>query len=126
VALAECCVTGPARLGAKITLSGPGRWDALLFGEAPSRIVVSVPPAEESRFAQIVREWAIPTGVLGRVGGRRLTVTVRPEGPDGAEPAASRIALDVDVMAEAFDRGLSQEIEAVPETPSGPRAEGPT
>jgi phosphoribosylformylglycinamidine synthase len=126
VALAECCVTGPARLGAKITLSGPGRWDALLFGEAPSRIVVSVPPAEESRFAQIVREWAIPTAVLGRVGGRRLTVTVRPEGPDGAEPAASRIALDVDVMAEAFDRGLSQEIEAVPETPSGPRAEGPT
>jgi phosphoribosylformylglycinamidine synthase len=126
VALAECCVTGPARLGAKITLTGPGRWDALLFGEAPSRIVVSVPPAEESRFAQIVREWAIPTAVLGRVGGRRLTVTVRPEGPDGAEPAASRIALDVDVMAEAFDRGLSQEIEAVPETPSGPRAEGPT
>jgi phosphoribosylformylglycinamidine synthase len=93
VALAECCVTGPRPLGAEIDVPGAGRLDARLFGEAPSRIVVSMAPAEQGRFEQIVREWAVPVTVLGRVGGPRLAIRV-----DGRE----RLAVGLSAMAEAF------------------------
>jgi len=111
VTLAECCVTGPRRLGAEVTLDARDRLDELLFGEAPSRIVVSVPPAEQARLARILREWAVPMTVLGRVGGDRLTIAVGD---------TLGVALDVDAMAAAFDGGLSQSLEG----PSGPQSEG--
>jgi phosphoribosylformylglycinamidine synthase len=93
VALAECCITGPRRLGADVELPGGVRLDARLFGEAPSRIVVSVAPDEWPRFERIVREWAVPVAVLGRVGGDRLTVRV------GGAP---RLEVTLDAMAAAF------------------------
>jgi phosphoribosylformylglycinamidine synthase len=76
VALAECCITGPRPLGAELDLPAGGRIDEQLFGEAPSRIVVSLRPAERSRFEQIVGEWDVPVTVLGRVGGDRLAIRV--------------------------------------------------
>src|SRR6185312_6831972 len=76
VALAECCVTGPRRLGAMATLPAEGRVDELLFGEAPSRIVVTVAPGDVERLMRIAEEWAVPAHVLGRVGGDRLEVRV--------------------------------------------------
>ncbi|HEV8675578.1 MAG TPA: phosphoribosylformylglycinamidine synthase subunit PurL [Methylomirabilota bacterium] len=93
VALAEGCVTGPRPLGAEVALDGAGRLDARLFGEAPSRIVVSVPPGERVRFERIVREWAVPVTALGRVGGDQLTIRV-----DGQV----RIAASLAAMAAAF------------------------
>ncbi|MER3461028.1 MAG: hypothetical protein C4303_08020, partial [candidate division GAL15 bacterium] len=54
VALAEACVAG--RLGARCTLSPQlfgGRADVALFGEGPSRVVVSVPPERYEAFAEL-------------------------------------------------------------------------
>jgi phosphoribosylformylglycinamidine synthase len=93
VALAECAVTGPRRLGADLALAPAPRLDALLFGEAPSRIVVSIEPGEWPRFERIVREWAIPVTMLGRVGGDRLRIRV------GERPA---IDVGVGSLADAF------------------------
>src|SRR5262249_55636180 len=76
VALAECCITGPQRLGAVVRLSGTGRVDETLFGEAPSRILVTVAPGDTERLMRIVGEWAVPVNVLGRVAGDRLDVQV--------------------------------------------------
>jgi phosphoribosylformylglycinamidine synthase len=104
VALAECCITGPARLGAEVTLGGPGRVDEVLFGEAPSRIVVSVAPADHARFAQIVAEWAVPLTLLGRVGGEALVMTL-----DGG---TRRVVVGVDALAEAFEEGLARGLAA--------------
>jgi phosphoribosylformylglycinamidine synthase len=117
VALAECCITGPRRLGGSVICGGGERWDALLFGEAPSRIVMSLPPHEEARFRQIVREWAVPATVLGRVGGDRLTITT------GPAARASRISLDVDRLATAFETGLAESLGETVATPTGPRGE---
>ncbi len=99
VALAECCITGPRRLGAEVDVPGGARLDERLFGEAPSRILLSVAPEERARLEQIVREWAVPVTVLGRVGGDRLTIRV-----DGA----ARVTAGVDAMAEAFTRSFEQ------------------
>ena len=64
VALAECCVTGPQAIGAAVALPDGGRVDELLFGEAPSRILVTVAPGDAERLLRIVREWAVPSGSL--------------------------------------------------------------
>ncbi|MGH7321695.1 MAG: phosphoribosylformylglycinamidine synthase subunit PurL, partial [Candidatus Rokuibacteriota bacterium] len=117
VALAECCITGPRLLGADISLGAAERLDELLFGEAPSRIVVSIPPVEWVRFEQIVREWAVPVAVLGRVGGDRLTIRV------GGGPS---VAVGVEAMTEAFSRSLTRWVAGVPGQSSGGLAEGAT
>jgi hypothetical protein len=52
-----------------------------------------VAPDEWPRVERIVREWAVPVAVLGRVGGDRLAVRV-----DGTP----RLAVSLDAMAEAF------------------------
>jgi phosphoribosylformylglycinamidine synthase len=106
VALAESCVSGPVRLGAEITLPASGRADEVLFGEAPSRIVVSVAPDDQARFGQIVAEWAVPVTVLGRVGGDRLTIRV------GSAGDGPRVAVGVDALAEAFEGGFARSLEA--------------
>src|SRR5262249_16110401 len=54
VARAECCITGPQRLGAVVRLPGTGRVDETLFGEAPSRILVTVAPCDTERLMRIV------------------------------------------------------------------------
>jgi len=99
VALAECCITGLRPLGAEVTLAAAGRLDELLFGEAPSRIVVSVSPAELDRFERIVGEWAVPVTRLGRVGGDRLAIRLG----DGR-----RLAWGLGELAEAWSGGLAR------------------
>jgi phosphoribosylformylglycinamidine synthase len=93
VALAEGCITGPRHLGADVSLGPTPRLDALLFGEAPSRIVCSLEAAQWPRFERIVREWAVPVTVLGRVGGDRLVIRAG---------EATAVTLGVDALAAAF------------------------
>ena len=77
VALAECCITSPGgALGAAITLDAPGRLDALLFGEAPSRIIVSAPTENRARLETLLRSLDVPHRVLGETGGEHLRITV--------------------------------------------------
>jgi phosphoribosylformylglycinamidine synthase II len=115
VALAESCITGPVRLGAEVSLEPGERLDALLFGEAPSRIVLSVAPAEWRRLEQIVSEWAIPVAVLGRVGGSHLTVRVG---------GATRIRASTDRMAAAFAATLERCAGSLPGPSAVAGAEG--
>jgi phosphoribosylformylglycinamidine synthase len=70
VTLAECCFGDPL-VGAIIDLPRGGlRSDALLFGEAPSRIVVSFAAGDEAAVRKLVA--GVPFTVLGRAGGDTL------------------------------------------------------
>ena len=74
-ALLECCITSPGgALGAQIKLEAGGRLDTLLFGEAPSRIIVSAPPESRARLDHLARAAGVPIHLLGRVGGDRLSI----------------------------------------------------
>jgi phosphoribosylformylglycinamidine synthase len=79
VALAEACITGPQPLGAGVDLESAGRADLTLFGEGPSRIVVTVRPEQAREFEALMAEWAIPWSWIGSVGGERLTLRVEGE-----------------------------------------------
>ena len=72
VALAECCIAGG--VGIEATLGTSGRWDATLFGEAQSRIVVSLSPERLPGLELICREEGAPWTSLGVVGGDSLVV----------------------------------------------------
>src|SRR5262249_29646362 len=118
VALAEGCVTGPDRLGADVALPAAARVDEVLFGEAPSRIVVTAAPGDVERLMRIVGEWAVPVAVLGRVGGNRLEIR------GGTAP---RVSVATERLADAFENGLARALEQPIETLSAreaPEAEG--
>ena len=46
--------------------------DTALFGEAQSRIVISINLKHENKLAKIASRWQIPVTKLGIIGGRRL------------------------------------------------------
>jgi phosphoribosylformylglycinamidine synthase len=69
VALAECAVEGACGLEAS-DVAVAGRADAALFGEAPSRIIVST--AQPAALEALAREGGVPFLRLGRTGGERL------------------------------------------------------
>jgi phosphoribosylformylglycinamidine synthase len=70
VTLAECCIGGG--VGMEVTAELLGRWDAALFGEGQSRIVVSVRPSLLGSVEELARRMAVPCLLLGSVGGDRL------------------------------------------------------
>lgn len=81
VTLAESCFSPQATRdkpsGATIRLDSNGlRTDALLFGESPSRILLSISPVHAERVMAIAREHDVPVQDIGTVGGDRLIVHV--------------------------------------------------
>jgi len=79
VCLAESCVTSAGRMiGAAIELEGVKkhdmRVDDILFGEAPSRIVVSLKSGNLQKLEEIAKRHAIPYSKLGKVGGKQFIV----------------------------------------------------
>jgi phosphoribosylformylglycinamidine synthase II len=72
VALAEACVTGPEVVGCTVSLPAAARPDLTLFGEGPSRVVVSVAPARAREFEGFMAESAIAWRWVGVTGGERL------------------------------------------------------
>ena len=72
VALAESCIAGG--LGLRGTFSATGRWDAALFGERQSRIVVSVSPDRLQHLERACAAEGVPLAVIGRVGGESLAL----------------------------------------------------
>ncbi|MCZ6694961.1 MAG: phosphoribosylformylglycinamidine synthase subunit PurL [Acidobacteria bacterium] len=76
-ALLECCISGPdGAVGAEINLEPKGRLDALLFGEAPSRILFSAPPESRARLEHVAGNAGVPIHLLGKVGGESLSIRV--------------------------------------------------
>jgi phosphoribosylformylglycinamidine synthase II len=93
VALAEACVTGPhaggaGRIGCDVVLEAVGRADVVLFGEGPSRVVVTVTPERVREFEALMAESAIPWRWIGATGGDRLRIR-----------AGGRLVADVDLDA---------------------------
>ena len=72
MALAESCILG--RIGFKGALKTRGRLDAALFGEEPSRFVVSVAPVNASRLEKEAARRGVRLTKLGEVGGARLVI----------------------------------------------------
>ncbi len=112
VALAECCVSGAAPsatspvgsqdwvgfLGGSAFTELPRRWDVALFGEAQSRIVVSLPKEQRQKLGQMALESGVPFIELGVTGGQRLSL-----GP--------RLDLALTDVAEAWGGGLDRALE---------------
>ena len=81
VALAECCVESGG-VGACVDLpasAGPAdRFEVvrMLFGEAPSRIIVSATRSGRVDLLARARGLGVPAALVGRTGGGRVTVSV--------------------------------------------------
>tara|TARA_B100000902_G_scaffold399608_1_gene471312 strand:- start:6923 stop:9160 length:2238 start_codon:yes stop_codon:yes gene_type:complete len=61
-------------LGFDITTSSEIREDAFLFGESPSRVVVSVREVKEDRFLDLMKTLEIPFALLGHVSKSEIRV----------------------------------------------------
>jgi phosphoribosylformylglycinamidine synthase subunit PurL len=90
VALAECCLAGGR--GAHLDLEAvpgrvSGRQDLALFGEAPTRVVVSLAAVEGARFEGRCREAGVPCFALGVVRGEALRLQIGAEVLDMGLPA---------------------------------------
>ncbi|MFH1140824.1 MAG: phosphoribosylformylglycinamidine synthase subunit PurL [Chloroflexota bacterium] len=72
VALAECAIQGSR--GFQGSLTSQGRWDAALFGEAPSRIVVSLAGSSMAALERACREERVTYNLLGTAGGQRFAL----------------------------------------------------
>ncbi|MGH9943087.1 MAG: phosphoribosylformylglycinamidine synthase subunit PurL, partial [Pyrinomonadaceae bacterium] len=78
VALAEGCfstLNTPAR-GASVELESGLPMPALLFGESPSRIIVSLEESARARLSEIAAQHGCPLSLLGRTGGATLNIKV--------------------------------------------------
>ena len=71
--MAESCILGG--VGARIDAPIAGRWDAALFGEAQSRIVVSLAPEKLGDFRDVCEQAGAPWAVIGAVGGDSMAVS---------------------------------------------------
>ncbi len=72
VAIAECSIAGG--VGAEITAPITGRWDAALFGEGQSRIIVTLPADRLPDLSEISAAEGVPWLNLGTVSGGNLTI----------------------------------------------------
>jgi phosphoribosylformylglycinamidine synthase len=72
VALAEACIAGGAGFQGKFQVSG--RWDAALFGEAQSRILIGVQPDRLVALKRLAGEMGVPMCVLGSMGGTQIRI----------------------------------------------------
>ena len=111
VALAESCFSSQGRepFGAVVDLEGELPVSSLLFSESPSRIVVTVDPANLAELQQIAAQQTAPLTILGTVGGEVLQITVNGEPAVEARvselEAAWRNALSRKLKAEAMAAG---------------------
>lgn len=97
VAVAESAIAGG--IGAEIVLPAGGRHDAVLFGEAPSRIVVSVREDDAPALFALAGGAGVPVTVLGRTGGGRLRAAVASSGAE----RAWEVDLSLDDLRAAYD-----------------------
>jgi phosphoribosylformylglycinamidine synthase len=72
VALAECCIWG--EIGFKGGWKTRGRLDAALFGEGPSRFIVSAAPAKAAKLEKEATRRGVRLTKLGEVRGTRLII----------------------------------------------------
>ncbi len=115
VALAECAMwgAGDRGLGARVRIAAANSPAVELFGESPSRVVVSCRPRHAPALVLLARQHGLPVDEIGAVGGDRLVVAMTGAGATGAaEDRGSGVAdaLDVPVadLRHAWDHGLAR------------------
>jgi phosphoribosylformylglycinamidine synthase len=115
VALAESAIWGDddRGLGARVRLPVANSPAVDLFGESPSRIVVSTVPRHTPAAILLARQHGLVVEQLGLVGGDRLIVELTGSGATGAaEERGSRVADALDValvdLRHAWETGLSR------------------
>jgi phosphoribosylformylglycinamidine synthase len=111
VALAESAMWGGHGASLRVPIGHSPAVD--LFGEGPSRIVVSCGHRFEAALTLLARQHGLPVEPLGTVGGDRLVIELTVAGATGAaEERGSRVAdtLDVPVgdLRHAWDHGLAR------------------
>ena len=91
VAVAECAFAGD--IGVDLELNSPHqREDVALFGEAPSRVVISATAADWAAAEDRAAAAGVPLRALGRVGGDRLRL--------------GQVDVSLDEAYRAWDQGL--------------------
>ena len=76
IAIAECAVSGPATLGAEISLKTTLRKDALLFGESQSRIVLSANQKHIETIIALAERKGVPVNIIGKVITQGLKINI--------------------------------------------------
>ncbi len=74
VALAESCIAGGLGIRCDADIAPDCRWDALLFGETQSRIVVSLPPERMDALERLCAAAGVGWTALGKVAESRFTI----------------------------------------------------
>jgi phosphoribosylformylglycinamidine synthase II len=98
--LAECCTVGATHVGATIELPGqPTLVDAVatFFGEAPSRVVVSVRSGDVASVLERASASGVAACPIGETGGEVLSIGIEPLG---------RLSVGVEVIRERRDACL--------------------
>ena len=108
-ALAECAMWGER--GADLRVAVGDSPAVGLFGESPSRVVLSAAPGSVPELLRLAEAQGVPAAELGLVGGDRLRIGLRGAGATGSsEERGSRVADALDVsladLRLAWDRGL--------------------
>jgi phosphoribosylformylglycinamidine synthase subunit PurL len=111
VALAESAMW--SGLGATTRLAVANSPAVELFGESPSRIVVTCRPRFAPALTLVARQHGLSVEALGTVGGNRLVIELTGAGATGAaEERGSRVAdaLEVPIadLRHAWDHGLAR------------------
>ncbi|TMD28561.1 MAG: phosphoribosylformylglycinamidine synthase II, partial [Chloroflexi bacterium] len=119
VAIAECAMWGGQ--GAHLRLPVGGSPAVELFGESPSRLVLTSRPRHAPALMLLARQFGLPVERLGPVGGGRLVIELTGHGATGAaEERGARVADALDValtdLRHAWDHGLAR---ALGELPAG-------
>ena len=111
VTLAECCLTHPSTpFGAQVTLTQERlRLDALLFGESPSRVLVSVKQEHLDEVRQCIQDMGakVPMLSIGHVtDNEHMDVTV--QGPKNQ--AVCHMSLPLTDLADRWHNSLAQQL----------------
>jgi phosphoribosylformylglycinamidine synthase subunit PurL len=111
VAVAEACIW--SGLGAELRLPVASSPAVDLFGESPSRLIVSVRPDGVEELTASATASGLEIDVLGVVGGSRVLIELTGAGATGtAEERGSRVADAVDVaiddLRDAWEAGLGR------------------
>ena len=111
VTLVECSVSPPLRpIGASIRLHQQGlRVDALLFGETPSRVVLTVAAEHVDQVLNEAQQLSVPGVVIGQVGGDQLTVAVVSDSGSQTSTFSCSVHSLSDVWGNALERALRPE-----------------
>ena len=98
VALAECAILG--EIGLSMTSQAGGRWDAVLFGEGQSRILVTLNADQIEELRELCESESVPFTELGALGGSVMSL-----GDNFAVPVAE--------LRQAYFNGLQEALETL-------------